>query len=58
VFNGAIAKGLQSHENLNGNPDVSLRGHDLHNFFCGGETKLQKGPKELPDERQEGMQLR
>jgi hypothetical protein len=45
-------------ENHDDNPDVDPRGHDLHDFFRGGETELQKEPQELPDERQEGMQLR
>ena len=49
---------IHSNENHDDNPNVDLRGHDLHEFFCGGKTKLQENSQELPDERQEGMQLR
>jgi hypothetical protein len=49
---------ITRYENLQGNPDVDLRGNDLHDFFRGGEAKLQEDGQELSDERQEGMQLR
>jgi len=31
---------------------------NLHGILCRGQTELQKGRQELPDERQQGMQLR
>jgi hypothetical protein len=48
----------QSDENNNDSPDVDPRGHDLHHFVRGGETELQEDTQELPNEQQEGMQLR
>jgi hypothetical protein len=49
---------ISINENLHENPDVGPGGNDLHERFCGRETELQKNRQELPDERQEGMQLR
>jgi len=30
----------------------------VHSFVCGGQAELQKDWEEMPDERQQGMQLR
>jgi hypothetical protein len=46
------------YENLRENLLLDSGGTYLYHDLCGGKAELQKDPQELPDERQEGMQLR
>jgi hypothetical protein len=54
----SILANIHPHENLHESPDVDPRGDNLHDCFCSGKSELQKDAQELPDEQQEGMQLR
>jgi hypothetical protein len=48
-----------AHEKLHENPVFGSDGGYLHGFICGGQaSRLQKEWQELPDERQQGMQMR
>ena len=48
-----------AHEKLHENPVFNPDGSNLHDSFCGGQTRrLQKERQELPNERQQGMHMR
>jgi hypothetical protein len=45
-------------EELHENSVLAFGGSNLHGSICGGQADLQQNRQELPDERQQGMQLR
>jgi hypothetical protein len=47
-----------SDEELSQSFSFGSGGRDLHGGFCGGQAELSKDRQELPDERQQGVQLR
>jgi len=55
---GAVRDQNGAHEKLHENPVFGSDGGDLHGLVCGGQAELQKERQELPDERQQGMQMR
>jgi hypothetical protein len=54
-----ISRVNYSHEKLHENSVFGSHRSNVHAFVCSGQTsRLQKERQELPDERQQGMQLR
>jgi hypothetical protein len=49
---------MVAHEKSSQNPVFDPGSRDLHSGFRGGQAELSEDRQELPDERQQGVQLR
>jgi hypothetical protein len=55
----AVRDAICTHEKLHENPVFDSDGSDLHGLVCGRQaSRLQEERQELPDERQQRMQMR